>query len=516
MSMAPTQTQQRVGVVALTRGYQSVALVQYADKDGWQLPSQPVRQGTALEYAAVEVADWQLGLAALGPLPGQSTRFLLAFDLPQQDLQPGNSNAAYSQPSQSPAAGGSASEPGTAEAAKAAPARASWFDLAQLIAEQQGQPPSDNQLTAVVQQLQQLFKRIPDPAMYLGEHQDLAGIMFWREQEGGWQGPVPRDYLAAWCRQQGLPLPCYNVFEQGKSTSKTHFCVTCFLPHTGLQLTPDAAYRSPLEAINNAAVLAALYLEGAIKTDNPLVHFAPAGNMARVPHGHLTMAEVAGGGGAGGAPSWEAQELQEKVATLQRQVAAIRKQPEKVATLQRQVAAIRKQPEKVAMLQRQVAAIRKQPGGPALGQLEGALAELAEAQRAWELIRVPQAGGGRGPAERRPPRPGTRPAPFSAPASQPPPKRPRVAPTLLQALAGCGPQKNSLQAVKEVCDKCRWQPPQYTEQPRNSGLWVVVASLPEAGLPGPVEGAPHPDKRQAKLLAAETLLGHLRQKANSL
>ena len=37
-----------------------------------------------------------------------------------------------------------------------------------------------------------------------------------------------------------LPIPCYNVFEQGKGTSKTHFCVTCFLPHTGLQLTPDA------------------------------------------------------------------------------------------------------------------------------------------------------------------------------------------------------------------------------------------------------------------------------------
>ena len=35
-------------------------------------------------------------------------------------------------------------------------------------------------------------------------------------------------------------------------------------------------------------------------------------------------------------------------------------------------------------------------GGAAPGQLEDALAELAEAQRAWEIIRVPQAGGGRG------------------------------------------------------------------------------------------------------------------------
>ena len=35
-------------------------------------------------------------------------------------------------------------------------------------------------------------------------------------------------------------MPCYNVFEQGKSSSRTHFCATCLLPHTGLQLTPDA------------------------------------------------------------------------------------------------------------------------------------------------------------------------------------------------------------------------------------------------------------------------------------
>ena len=61
--MAKAPTQQRVGVIALTRDYQSVALVKYADRDGWQLPSQPNRQGTALEYAAVEVADRQLGLA---------------------------------------------------------------------------------------------------------------------------------------------------------------------------------------------------------------------------------------------------------------------------------------------------------------------------------------------------------------------------------------------------------------------------------------------------------------------
>ncbi len=53
-----------------------------------------------------------------------------------------------------------------------------------------------------------------------------------------------------------------------------------------------------------------------------------------------------------------------------------------------------------------------------------------------------------------------------------------------------------------MCDKCRWGQPRYSEQPRG-GLWLVSASLQEAGLAGPVEGAMHADRRQAKLLAAE-------------
>jgi hypothetical protein len=48
---------------------------------------------------------------------------------------------------------------------------------------------------------------------------------------------------------------------------------------------PGAVYRTPVEAIQNAALLAALYLEGSIRIDNPLVHFAPAGNMAKVGRG---------------------------------------------------------------------------------------------------------------------------------------------------------------------------------------------------------------------------------------
>ena len=89
-----------------------------------------------------------------------------------------------------------------------------------------------------------------------------------------------------------LPGPCFNVFERDRTPARTHFCATCLLPHLGLQLTPDAVYPSPLDAMENSAILAILYLEGALAPDCPLVHFAPAGAMAQVPHAFVTEAEL--------------------------------------------------------------------------------------------------------------------------------------------------------------------------------------------------------------------------------
>ena len=79
-----------------------------------------------------------------------------------------------------------------------------------------------------------------------------------------------------------LPAPCFNVFEHDRTPARTHFCATCLLPHAGLQLTPDAVYPSPLDAMENAALLALLYLDGSLAPGCSLVHFAPAGDMAQV------------------------------------------------------------------------------------------------------------------------------------------------------------------------------------------------------------------------------------------
>lgn len=85
-----------------------------------------------------------------------------------------------------------------------------------------------------------------------------------------------------------LPAPCFNVFEHHRSTAhssannRTTFSATALLPHTGLQLTPDAAYSSPSDAQQNAALLALLWLDGGLDPGCGLVHFAAAGEMAQV------------------------------------------------------------------------------------------------------------------------------------------------------------------------------------------------------------------------------------------
>ena len=71
---------------------------------------------------------------ALGPAPGQATKFLLAFNVPEDELAPAPDVAA-------------------------APEEAAWRDLHELLAEAEGQPVAGNQLVAVLRQLQQLFKR---------------------------------------------------------------------------------------------------------------------------------------------------------------------------------------------------------------------------------------------------------------------------------------------------------------------------------------------------------------------
>ena len=107
-----------------------------------------------------------------------------------------------------------------------------------------------------------------------------------------------------------LPAPCYHIFEQQRHVpvdpagcssgalpvNPAHrYCVTILLPHLGLQLTPDVAYASPHAARHSAALLALVYLAGALAPDCPVVQLAVAGSQVQVPHGFPQLAPDAAG-----------------------------------------------------------------------------------------------------------------------------------------------------------------------------------------------------------------------------
>ncbi|KAI7835634.1 hypothetical protein COHA_010465 [Chlorella ohadii] len=391
----------RYGVICLTPGHKKVALVRLADTGAWQFPSLlPSREG-ALELeeqleTALDVAQEQLGLDitaclcsqpvihALGPEPRASTKFFMAFNVPEVPLVPAEGALG-------------------AQGAEAA----SWEDLQALLEETADQPVAGNQRFEMV---------MPADDGY----QEVASLLSWHEAEAAdkWRGLPPKEFLEVHCKAHTLPAPCFNVFERDRTATRTHFCATCMLPHLGLQLTPDAVYTSPVDAMQNSAALAVLYLEGALPADCPLVTFAPAGEMAQVPHAFITEREARLDARA------KQDETDRHTQELERRV------------LEEQAALERRMDE----LRRQQAALASGRGIPGLG---------------------PNA------------------VPTAPPAKRPRPDKQPL--TVAQALGQIPADKNPLMALKELCDKCRFAMPDYFESEGPAGTTVAI-SLPQASV----------------------------------
>ncbi|PRW32559.1 glutamate decarboxylase alpha [Chlorella sorokiniana] len=405
----------RYGVICLTPGHKKVALVRLADTGAWQFPSLlPAREGTVeLEdqlETALDVAQEQLGLDvtaclcsqpvihALGPEARASTKFFMAFNVPEVTLVPAEGALG-------------------AQGAEAA----SWEDLQSLLEETADQPVAGNQLVAVLRQLQGMIKRRFEMVMPADDgYQEVASLLSWHEEEvaNKWRGLAPKEFLEAHCKAHKLPAPCFNVFERDRSATRTHFCATCMLPHLGLQLTPDAVYTSPVDAMQNSAALAVLYLEGALPPDCPLVTFAPAGEMAQVPHAFVTEREAR-------------LDARVKQDDSDRQKAEMERR-----VLEEQAALERRMDE----LRRQQAALASGRGIPGLG---------------------PNA------------------VPTAPPAKRPRPDKQPL--TLTQALSQIPADKNPLMALKEICDKCRFAMPDYHESEGPGGT-VVAITMPQANV----------------------------------
>eukprot|EP00891_Asterochloris_glomerata_P004527 jgi/Astpho2/4527/Aster-x0649 len=91
----------------------------------------------------------------------------------------------------------------------------------------------------------------------------LRNILIWTKST--WQGPAPKQVLTAYCSLSKLPAACYELFEQPGSCYRG----VCVLPWLGVQISPVACYESDQEAEQNAALHAILLVEGALNRNSP-------------------------------------------------------------------------------------------------------------------------------------------------------------------------------------------------------------------------------------------------------
>eukprot|EP00887_Chlorella_sp_A99_P005850 scaffold1.g5850.t1 len=189
-----------VGAVALTPDGSKVALV---------------RGGADATVDEGRDGGWRF--PAAGPGSQGSTKFFLAIGVPERPLAPQQDGAA---------------------------GEAAWLDWATLLAAGEGKDAKGDQTLAVLRQLQVL---VNSGVHYLlpSSGGELAGLVSW-QGDGGWKGTPPKEALEAYCRQHKLPSAIFNVFRDSKiepraredRAAHARFCVTCLLPHLGLQVTP--------------------------------------------------------------------------------------------------------------------------------------------------------------------------------------------------------------------------------------------------------------------------------------
>lgn len=98
-----------------------------------------------------------------------------------------------------------------------------------------------------------------------------------------WTGPGPWEFLLSMCRRAGAPLPACRLRESVDG----RFSGECFLSHLGVRVAPPHAFDSEEAALQNTALLAVLYLRGALNlnlvTDSPVTVCTGSGEDLLIP-----------------------------------------------------------------------------------------------------------------------------------------------------------------------------------------------------------------------------------------
>eukprot|EP01025_Chloroclados_australasicus_P006884 TRINITY_DN12187_c0_g2_i11.p1 TRINITY_DN12187_c0_g2~~TRINITY_DN12187_c0_g2_i11.p1 ORF type:complete len:470 (+),score=59.51 TRINITY_DN12187_c0_g2_i11:40-1449(+) len=311
---------------------------------------------------------------------------------------------------------------------------------------------------------------------------DLELIQHVTWHKDTWTGIAPKEFLQKWCEDHQCAEACYNVIEQRPASngSGVTFCGVCVLPHLGVQVAAERSFHTIDEAVQNAALLALLYLDGAVPDGSTrMCHVIPVGYQIPLKCTFIEPAVL----------------KSEAQMALKQQSQAVQKQKDYLnRQFQKQTQNLEQQ---MKQLKRQQQALIE--GGVAAHQVLQAMTISAGpfAQRKHYMGNRFR-GGGR---EYGNPRPLKRQRNNNNSTGN----------TNASAMFKQDNKKNAIMLVKEYCDKMGWQQPMYQFE-QGDGEYQGLVSLPPANIQN-LRGPKGISQKSAKTLVAEIVWTKLQQMA---
>eukprot|EP01024_Parvocaulis_polyphysoides_P065170 TRINITY_DN7596_c0_g5_i1.p2 TRINITY_DN7596_c0_g5~~TRINITY_DN7596_c0_g5_i1.p2 ORF type:complete len:476 (+),score=90.26 TRINITY_DN7596_c0_g5_i1:99-1430(+) len=254
-----------IGVLIFSYNLEKVVLVKPKGSDQeWQFPSRPKGTSNFPEMSqAASLAKQISGLTVSKQLSGEYVELLkiddegnekpvhafVAVDVAEQELTPGENSEIE---------------------------EVSWQPFAELLYA----PETITELNLPYQRFidRLLFFVDRHPELRIEPNLDLKKLITWQKDK--WVGQSPREFLKNWCESHGFAEACFNVIEQRtySSVARVAFCGVCVLPHLGVQVAAERSFYGIDQAVENAALMAILYLDGAVPDGSTrLCHVIPVG-----------------------------------------------------------------------------------------------------------------------------------------------------------------------------------------------------------------------------------------------
>lgn len=456
----------QVGAIVLSTDCSYVALVRRSSSNLWGFPritlvgkkhAEAAKQAVRVETGVALSETFHDVTFEAEEQPGVTARLYLATGLPVTELAP-------------------------EKKCSTGAVQAAWFPLRQVF-----DSDSDGSGGLVAPFLADLHRYLNSNLDVFGNElatdseltgEELAECMIYKRRS--WNGVLPVSFLAQWAADRKLPSPCYDTVHNPRVLHMQ--CVTCILPHLGLQVTPDWGSVTTEDATQNAALAGIMFLAGAVGKDSPHFITTLVGSDPTVRPTPLDAHQ------AKSMLDHRLQLVQQQKAQAARVFEQRRKAWDtEVNVLEQQRKALSKGGPQADDVVKQIACWQAD-----MPQTEQAAVQLPKGVMSFPMLKTRAASKANGFADR------------GSAKKKAQEDRPQAELQKAQA-------KNPIQELKEILDRHKWQQAEYSfHGQQDDGGHICEITVHDAGITG-IVSQPCQNQRAAKASAASQALSQLVQ-----